>query len=316
MSDETNPLGLHFEHEWQREAWEAEMADRRERKRQQRISEVEEASGNVAEMLSAVKPTLVPDVPFACLAPRMPMPPGDPAEHCDRGWHYRWSKKSNSPVAIERCAEVRRQEILRLLERERERLAGELAVIEKLGPVGFFGFDQERCDGAKSAWQAAWDFSQGRPPTRNAFLAGTTGLGKTRLMLASHFALLGAGVRSVYVTSPELRQAFEDQRAFDEELREQGATLAERLVRTQAVHLDDLGNVDDDERKRGLFAEGLKKILDRSKAAWFAATNLTWDEAMRHPDVGAKVLSRLVNGAVVVKLSGQDFRVQHAERRV
>ncbi len=89
----------------------------------------------------------------------------------------------------------------------------------------------------------------------------------------------------------------------------------ERLTRTQAIHLDDLGNVENDERRRGMFAEGLKQVLDRSKAKRFAATNLTWAEATKHPDVGEKVLSRLVSGAIVVKLEGEDYRVAHSERR-
>ena len=55
-------------------------------------------------------------------------------------------------------------------------------------------------------------------------------------------------------------------------------------------------------------------MLDRSGAAWLAATNLTWAEASAHPGVGEKVLSRLVSGALVVKLEGADFRVEHSER--
>jgi DNA replication protein DnaC len=313
--DKDNPLGLHFEHEWQREAWDVEMAERKERRRKQRQDETEAAGGKIIDLLERVNPTLVEDEPRRCPAGHMPMPAGSPDEHCDRIAHYRWHAEWNCAVSVGRCPELRKRETAELYERERKRLAGELTQISRLGRVGFDGYDVTRGPGAGEAWKAAKEFSEGRPPKRNVLFAGTTGLGKTRLLLASHFALLKAGVRSVYVTSPELRAAFDDQRAYDEELREQGNAVVERLVRTQAVHLDDLGNVDDDERKRGQFAEGLKKVLDRSAAAWFAATNLTWDEATRHPDVGAKVLSRLVSGAVVVRLDGKDFRIAQAERR-
>ncbi len=314
-TDDTNPLGLHFEHEWQREAWETEMRERKERNRKRRESEVDDAGGKVIDLLERMKPALVPDEQPRCSFPRMPMPDGSPDERCDLIAHYRWHTEWKCAVSIGRCPELRKRETAELYERERKRLAGEIAIIARLGSVGFDGYNVDRGKKAGEAWMAAKEFSEGRPPKRNVFFAGTTGLGKTRLMLASHFALLRAGVRSVYVTSPELRAAFDDQRAFDEELRHQGDSVVERLVRTQAVHLDDLGNVDDDERKRGQFAEGLKKVLDRSGAAWFAATNLTWDEAMKHPDVGAKVLSRLVSNAVVVKLEGAVYRIEHAEMR-
>jgi hypothetical protein len=315
LSDETNnPLGLHFEHEWQREAWEMEMAERRERKARLRVSEVEAASGNVLELLQLAKPTLLQDTVNGCSAAHFGAERDADVESCDRVMHYRFDKQHRCPVAVGRCPELRRAEMQSVYDRERKRLEGELAVIARLGSVGFMGYDISRGTCAVDAWRAAIAFSEGRPPKRNLFFAGTTGLGKTRLMLASHFALLRAGVRSVYVTSPELRGAFDDQRAYDEELREQGTAMVERLVRSAAVHLDDLGNVEDDDRKRGLFAEGLKKILDRSGAAWFAATNLTWDDATRHPDVGSKVLSRLVSGADVVKIEGKDYRVEHSKR--
>lgn len=309
--DKDNPLGLHFEHEWEREAWNAEREALRQKRMARKATEDEAQAIDVGKLLSLVKPTLIPDEPNEC-----PLPPyrsRDAAECCDRIWHYRTGQHGYGE-AFMRCPVKTRAEREKVYEHERERLAGELALIERSGSIGFDGFDSTRCVGASTALFAVQEFAKGRPPKRNVFLAGTTGLGKTRLLLASHFALLKAGVRSVYVTSPELREAFDDQRAFDEDIRNQGAGVVERLVRTQAVHLDDLGNVENDERKRGLFAEGLKRVLDRSGAAWLAATNLTWAEASKHPDVGEKVLSRLVNGALVVKLEGADFRIEHSQR--
>lgn len=304
--DKDNPLGLHFEQDWEREAWIAE----RDRLRVQRAKRQTDDSIDIGKLLSIVKPTLVPDEPQECQA--APWGTRDVNEWCDRLWHYQ--RGAMGPEATHRCPVVVRRELERVYDLERERLAGEIRLVEQSGSFGFDGYDADRCAGASQALFAVQEFAKGRPPQRNVFLAGTTGLGKTRLLLASHFALLKAGVRSVYVTSPELRQAFDDQRAFDEELKEQGNAVVERLVRTQAVHLDDLGNVENDERKRGMFAEGLKRILDRSKAAWLAATNLTWDEARKHPDVGEKVLSRFVGGALVVKLTGKDYRIEHSQR--
>ena len=312
MSDEFTP---HFEHEWQREAWEAERADMRARVARSRRDEVHAADIDVRALLGSVRPTIVPDSPRACPTQRYP---GDPArgESCDGEWHLRPSPISGRWEAVGRCPQKRRDEIMATVAAERGRLRGELELLRRLGPTGFDGFDQMHGKGCENAWRAAVEFSQARPPNRNVYLFGTTGLGKSRLLLASHFGLLEGGIRSIYATSPQLREAFERLRSFDDEVKGEAEAFIASVRRAQAVHLDDLGNIEDDERKTGLFREGLKGILDRSSAAWMTGSNLpTIEAAKQHPDVGVKVVSRLMTGAIVVRLEGTDYRIDHAERR-
>lgn len=307
-----------FDHDWQREAWERERAEMRERIARDRRDETHGADVDVKALLGSVKPTIVPDEPRACPLPRHPAQPSA-GDTCDTEMHYGWNDRFACWESFERCPERRRSEVIGTVAAERNRLAGELEQMAKLGPVGFEGYDKMHGKGCEAAWVAAREFAAGRPPARNVFLTGPTGLGKTRLLIASHLGLLAAGVRSMYVTTPDLRAAFERQAArsksFDEEERGRPEELLDRLRRTAAVHLDDVGNVDDDERKAGPFREGLKHLLDSSRAAWMTACNLTLEKAKEHPDVGPKILSRLMTGAVFVKLEGTDYRIDHAERR-
>ena len=63
--------------------------------------------------------------------------------------------------------------------------------------------------------------------------------------------------------------------------------------------------------RAGLAAAAL--ALDRGRAAWAVSTNLDYNRALEHPDLGAKVISRLLQGgATVVRMEGRDQRVARA----
>jgi DNA replication protein DnaC len=151
------------------------------------------------------------------------------------------------------------------------------------------------------------------PAGANVFLFGPTGLGKTRLMLASHFALLRRGVNSRYVTSPELRSLFRRKESFDEDAAKEANDALLALQGAAVIHADDLGDIEGDERKKGGFAEGLKDLLRLARGTWVFSTNCGYAELKSHPDIGAKNLSRMVEGATLVPMEGKDFRVQTAK---
>jgi DNA replication protein DnaC len=289
--------------------------ERDDPERAARLGRIHAAEDDVAALLGTLRPTLLPDAPLRCGAKVFGELLKDGEESCDRAWHFRG--EGDALAAVRRCPSTmqnaQKLEIQGLIRREKLRLVDEIRLVTMYGSFGFKRYEF-RCEGAKAAYKAAAEFSKGRPPRHSVLLSGPTGLGKTRLLLASHFTLLGAGVRSVYLTSPELRAALDDRRSFDEGAKERGTALVERARRAEAVHFDDLGNVDDDERKVGNFREGLKELLDRRKGAWFVATNCTFQEAETHPDIGKKVLSRLVGG-VVVCMKGEDYRMAQAQER-
>jgi DNA replication protein DnaC len=232
--------------------------------------------------------------------------------YCDRTWHVRVAE--DEETIVERCpAEVARWNKRRGAE-ERARLAGTIAQLEREGGTGFEGFDlswHASPDGSTAAFhRAVWSLSRQRPPQRGLLISGPSGLGKTRLLLASHLDLIDAGVRSRYITSPELRSLFQRRANFDEQIRLDAEDEIGRIVQTQVLHVDDLGNVAaEDDVPKPYLAEGLKDILDRSSAVIVAATNCEVEALVRHPDVGRKIVSRLVGRSDVIAVAGRDYRV-------
>jgi DNA replication protein DnaC len=223
---------------------------------------------------------------------------------CEGGWHFR------DGFALHRCDAIRRSEIRAKVAGERQRLQGALESLAPHGGASFDGYDEKRHKGAAEALAAMRRFAAGRPPKRNVLLIGPNGLGKTRLMLASHFALLEAGVASQYVTTPELRFWFRRQMSFDEEIAREARGWLERLQYAQAIHFDDAGHVENDQRARGEFTEGLKHLLDTSRAAWAVSSNRSSTEMQQHPDLSGTVASRFMLDADLVVMSGRDFRQQ------
>jgi chromosomal replication initiation ATPase DnaA len=230
-------------------------------------------------------------------------------DYCDGLRHY-FADRDGRPWATKRCPLVRRDEIRARISDEATRLEGVLEEVGRLTGLGFSGFIRGRHPKIDEALDVMRTFARGRPPKRGVMLSGSTGLGKSRLLLASHFELLNAGVDSEYVTAAQLRELFHDAENFDDEVSRPAKDRMMLLSRAEVLHLDDLGDIEDDDRKRGQFKGGLKALLDQRRGVWAVATNLTWQEAERHPEVGTKALSRLVANATVVKIEGADFRVE------
>lgn len=230
--------------------------------------------------------------------------------YCDGGWHFR------DGFAVNRCDSKRRQEIRERVNSERDRLIGALETLADDGALNasglptFSGYQADRHEGAGKALEAMQRFSAGRPPKRGVLLISPNGLGKTRLMLASHFTLLGAGIASQYVTTPELRFWFRRQMSFDEEVAREARGWLERLQYAHVIHFDDAGHVEHDQRARGEFTEGLKHLLDTSGAVWAVSSNRSYTEMQQHPDLSGTVASRLIHGADIVTMKGIDYRVK------
>ena len=238
-------------------------------------------------------------------------------EICEAGNHYRAPTPEEQarryrPAFVGRCPAIIAEKIREQVQAERERLAQTIARANRGGGWGFDGYDPTRHPAARAALHAIERVAEGRPPGHGALLAGQVGLGKTRLLLASHFVLLEAGINSQFVTSEELRGWFYRAVSFEDEAKREAKAALDPYRLAQAVHLDDLGDIDGDERKRGVFAAGLKAHLDKSKAVWDMSMNCNYDEAKAHPDIGDKLLSRLIDGIPVdciVHMAGRDQRL-------
>jgi DNA replication protein DnaC len=220
--------------------------------------------------------------------------------YCDGTWHHVANGVSG------RCQIVRQREVKDRVAGERRRLAAEIAKVEEASAFGFDGYDGRLCVGGARALEVMRRFA--RAPQFSVLLKGPRGLGKTHLLLASHFELLERGIPSVYVRTPELRRLFRAMDSYDQEVVDEARRKLDPILYAAAIHFDDAGHIENDARARGQFAEGLKDLLDRSRGRWATATNRSGDEAERHPDLSSVNFSRLLLDAEVVVMSGDDFR--------
>lgn len=154
-------------------------------------------------------------------------------------------------------------------------------------------FDGSRSASAGRALAATRAFVEGK--ARGLFFVGPSGLGKTHLLLASHFALLERGVRSAFVASSDLYPLFADAESFDDERRLPALTTLQTLWSKQVVHLDELGEGPGD--ASGRFFRGIKGAFDRSSIRFAVASNRSLDELSTHPDVTSLLISRFRQGA-------------------
>jgi hypothetical protein len=231
---------------------------------------------------------------------------------CDGQYHWRGVSAEKRGTAIAgRCPKVIEDDIRRLVTLEERRLAAELDKIRH-------PFDPHRTGlvGGERALEVLRRFAW-LGPSSNVLLIGPTGLGKTHLLLRSHLTLLKRGIASQYVRTFELRKIFRHANSYSAELAEEARYKLDRYVYAQAVHFDDAGHIENDQRARGEFAEGLKELLDKSRARWAIATNRSAAEAEQHPDLGGVNLSRMLADCETVELDGPDYRAQTArsERR-
>lgn len=232
----------------------------------------------------------------------------DDRVYCDGSWHHAWDGVTG------RCPLVRAKEVQAKVTDERRRLAAEFAKIASVSTFGWDGYKANR-DGLKGGDHALEVMRRFASKLDcNVLLVGPTGLGKSHLLLSSHFELLGRGIPSVYIRTPELRRWFRNASSYEPEIQEEARRNLEPILYASAVHFDDAGHVENDERSRGPFAEGLKDLLDRSRGRWAVATNRTSEAARRHPDLGDVMVSRMMLDAEIVVMDGVDFRAKSARK--
>lgn len=225
-----------------------------------------------------------------------------PGTVCQGGWHRRIDDTGSAVVG--RCPFTVAAEIREHVDAERRRL----------GARSFDDYDPSRHDDARRALEAVRAVAMSRPVRGSVLLSGGTGLGKTHLLVASHVSLLTAGISSAYVTSGDLRPTFRALQSYDGDRAAEAERRLNELVRVAALHLDDIGDVRGSEAFHADFAVGLKRLLDRRAlenpgGVRLVAINCTAQQAREHPDIGDRILSRLVEGADVVRMDGRDQRV-------
>lgn len=169
---------------------------------------------------------------------------------------------------------------------------------------------------AQAAVEAAQRFRADESGFKRLVLYGSHGTGKTLLLLLVHFDALARGQWSVFVTASELRRWIQDANtrwsSASEVAREAAEAALADLGRARQVCVDDVAPVLRDRRQPGEVQEGLGELFSRLRVL-AVTSNLDGARASAHPDLGERAVSRLVAGAQLVRLDGDDWREAAAD---
>ncbi len=156
---------------------------------------------------------------------------------------------------------------------------------------------------------ATCDFVRRR---ENVILVGQTGLGKSRIIQAVGHAACVQGYRVRYATSAKLLQEFTAALAdgtFTQLLAEYG--------RFDLLLIDEFGFDRLEREAQGQASTFYYRLLDAraGRRSTVLVTNIdftAWADYLGDPPLASAFLDRLVDGAVILKLSGRSYRVHRA----
>jgi DNA replication protein DnaC len=200
-------------------------------------------------------------------------------------------------------AEARRQ---RALERRiRAAKFRELTTLE-----GFdWAFNAQGVDRRTIEQLVTCDFVRRR---ENVILVGPTGLGKSRILQSAGHAACLLGYRVRYATSAKLLQEFTAALADGS-----FAGMLEEYARFDLLLIDEFGFDHLERAAQPQSSSFYYRLLDArmGRRSTALATNMdfgAWGEYLGDPLLATAFLDRLVDGAVIVKLSGRSYRAHRA----
>ena len=145
------------------------------------------------------------------------------------------------------------------------------------------------------------------------------GTGKTHFQLCLFFVALEAGVDAVWLDEPTMQAEVTASRNHEPATSLRGKNAIERWRRAEALFFNDVG-FDDNPPSRDLPGRPLLSnlywhLLEKSSSALWASMNPHPSELCGHPDVGDRVVSRMLGRftgglpPLVVKFDGEDQRL-------
>jgi hypothetical protein len=144
----------------------------------------------------------------------------------------------------------------------------------------------------------------------HVMFSGPCGTGKTTLQAVMYLAAVESGIAAKFVDSIELRTIAANLTSrWDETARRAHDDLA-RLVQRPAIFWSDAG---DSAATEKAFPETLATLLERFTGRIVTSTNLSPKQIVEHPDLGQRILSRLMAArkgqpAILVLVDGADQR--------
>jgi DNA replication protein DnaC len=148
----------------------------------------------------------------------------------------------------------------------------------------------------------------------NVILVGQTGLGKSRILQAVGHAACAQGYRVRYATSARLLQEFTAALADGTFTRMLG-----EYARADLLLIDEFGFDRLEREAQAQASTFYYRLLDArtGRRSTALATNIdfgAWADYLGDPPLAAAFLDRLVDGAVILKLTGRSYRAHRARR--
>ena len=146
----------------------------------------------------------------------------------------------------------------------------------------------------------------------NLILVGATGLGKSRILQSAGHAACLLGYRVRYATSAKLLQEFTAALADGS-----FAAMLEDYARIDLLLIDEFGFDHLERAAQPQSSSFYYRLLDArmGRRSTALATNMdfgAWADYLGDPLLATAFLDRLVDGAVIVKLSGRSYRAHRA----
>jgi DNA replication protein DnaC len=146
----------------------------------------------------------------------------------------------------------------------------------------------------------------------NVILVGPTGLGKSRILQSAGHAACLLGYRVRYATSAKLLQEFTAALADGS-----FATVLEDYARVDLLLIDEFGFDQLERAAQPQCSSFYYRLLDArmGRRSTALATNMdfgAWAGYLGDPLLATAFLDRLVDGAVILKLSGRSYRAHRA----
>jgi DNA replication protein DnaC len=146
----------------------------------------------------------------------------------------------------------------------------------------------------------------------NVILVGQTGLGKSRILQSVGHAACVLGYRVRYATSAKLLQEFTAALADGSYTR-----MLNEYTRFDLLLIDEFGFDRLERQAQGQASSFYYRLLDArmGRRATALVTNIdfgAWDEYLGDALLATAFLDRLVDGAIILKLSGRSYRAHRA----
>jgi DNA replication protein DnaC len=146
----------------------------------------------------------------------------------------------------------------------------------------------------------------------NLILVGPTGLGKSRILQSAGHAACHQGYRVRYATSAKLLQEFTAALADGS-----FATMLDHYARFDLLLIDEFGFDGLERAAEPQASHFYYRLLDArmGRRSTALATNMdfgAWADYLGDPLLASAFLDRLVDGAVILKLSGRSYRAHRA----